>query len=92
MSLFVSWLKAQGVNSHLPYNDVPKCQQRFSEHFGYFKADKILKPSGGHFNLPGHKLSEMEGMVLGIIRFGNPYILRARGVILIFNFGLQKEP
>ena len=74
-----------------------KFQHRFSEHLGYVKSDKISEPSGEHFNLPGHKLSDIEGMVLEKVRNRNPYILRAREELLIkkfdsFNFGLNKEP
>ena len=52
-----------------------KFQNRFSEHLGYVKSDKISEPSGDHFNLPGHKLSDIEGMVLEKVRNRNPYIL-----------------
>ena len=74
-----------------------KFQHRFSEHLGYVKSDKISEPSGGHFNLAGHKLSDIEGIVLEKVRNGNPYILRAREELMIkkfdsFNFGLNKEP
>ena len=74
-----------------------KFQNRFSEHLGYVKSDKISEPSGDHFNLPGHKLSDIEGMVLEKVRNRNPYILRAREELLItffdsFNCGLNKKP
>ena len=73
-----------------------KFQIRFSEHLGYVKSDKCSEPSGEHFNLPGHKLSDMEGMVLEQVRNDNPYILRAREELMIqkfdsFKFGLNKE-
>ena len=73
-----------------------KFQIRFSEHLGYIKSDKLSEPSGEHFNLPGHQLSDIEGMVLEKVRSNNPYILRAREELLIQKFdsyqlGLNKE-
>ena len=74
-----------------------KFQLRFSEHLGYIKSDKTSEPSGEHFTLPGHSLSDIEGLVLEKVRSGNPYILRAREELLIqkfdsYRFGLNKEP
>ena len=73
-----------------------KFQIRFSEHLGYIKSDKYTEPSGEHFNLPGHTLSDMEGMVLEQVKNRNPYILRAREELIIqrfdsYKFGLNKE-
>ena len=73
-----------------------KFQIRFSEHLGYIKSDKLSEPSGENFNLPGHQLSDIEGMVLEKVRSNNPYILRAREELLIQKFdsyqlGLNKE-
>ena len=74
-----------------------KFQIRFSEHLGYIKSEKNSEPSGEHFCLPGHKLSDIEGLVLEQVKNHNPYILRAREELLIQNFdsykyGLNKEP
>ena len=74
-----------------------KFQHRFSEHLGYIKSDKISEPSGEHFNLPGHQLSDIEGLILEKVRNGNPFILRAREELLIqkfdcYRYGLNKEP
>ena len=76
--------------------DQEKISNPISEHLGYVKSDKCSEPSGEHFNLPGHKLSDMEGMVLEQVRNNNPYILRAREELMIqkfdsFKFGLNKE-
>ena len=73
-----------------------KFQIRFSEHLGYIKSEKCSEPSGEHFNLPGHKLSDIEGMVLEQVKNKNPYILRAREELIIqkfdsYKFGLNKE-
>ena len=73
-----------------------KFQIRFSEHLGYIKSDKYIEPSGEHFSLPGHQLSDIEGIVLEQVRSDNPYILRAREELLIqkfdsYKFGLNRE-
>ena len=74
-----------------------KFQTRFSEHLGYIKSDKFTEPSGEHFNLPGHSLHDIEGLVLEKVRSSDPFVLRARETLLIQNFdcyrnGLNKEP
>ena len=74
-----------------------KYQTRFSEHLGYIKSDKFTEPSGEHFSLPGHSLSDMEGLVLEKVRSRDPFVLRAREALLIQKFdsyrnGLNKEP
>ena len=74
-----------------------KFQFRFSEHIGYIKSDKFTEPSGEHFNLPGHSLHDIEGLVLEKFRSSNPFVIRARETILIQNYycyrnGLNKEP
>ena len=74
-----------------------KFQTRFSEHLGYIKSDKITEPSGEHFNLPGHSISDMKGMVLETVKSNNPFVLRAREALQIQKFdsfrqGLNKEP
>ena len=74
-----------------------KFQLRFSEHLGYVKSDKLTEPSGEHFNMPGHSIHDMEGIVLEAVRSNDPYVLRAREALLIqkfnsFRMGLNKEP
>ena len=59
-------------------------QKRFYEHQYYIKSDKLSERSGEHFNLPGHSLSDMKGLIL-------------EEVLLIekcntFGLGLNKEP
>ena len=34
-------------------------KERFSEHPGYVTNQNITKATGHHFNLPGHKVSDM---------------------------------
>ena len=49
-----------------------KCQIRLSQHLCYIKSDMCLETSGEHFTLPGHKLSDIKGMVLAQVRDSNP--------------------
>ena len=57
----------------------------------------IDKPSGFHFNQPGHNLSHLAGLVLEQVRSEDPFVLRAREFLYIKKFdtyrnGLNKEP
>ena len=72
-------------------------QKRFYEHQYYVRSDRISEPSGEHFSLPGHSVSDMKGLVLEEVRSGDPFVLRAREALLIekfntFGLGLNKEP
>ena len=72
-------------------------KKRFSEHKGYIKSELINQPAGMHFNLPGHKLSHLKGLVLEHVTNPDPFVLRAREFKLIQDFdtyknGLNKEP
>ena len=74
-----------------------KFQIRMSEHRDYVKGDKMSEPSGEHFNLAGHSVHHLQGMVLEKVKSNDPYVLRAREAMLIqrfdtFNRGLNKEP
>ena len=71
-------------------------QQRFSEHRDYVKSENINEPSGHHFNLPGHNVSHIEGLVIEQVHSNDPFILKAREHHLIQKFdtfrnGLNKE-
>ena len=88
-------------------NQFPQCEyiglttrsfkKRFSEHKGYIKSEDTNQPSGNHFNLPGHQLSHMQGLVLEKVTNSDPFVLRVRESKLIQQFdtfknGLNKEP
>ena len=85
----------------------PKCEYvgltrrpyrlRLAEHKQYVKSSMIDKPSGFHFNQPGHNLSHLAGLVLEQVRSEDPFVLRAREFLYIQKFdtyrnGLNKEP
>ena len=70
---------------------------RLAEHKQYVKSKKLEKPSGFHFNLPGHDLSHLSGLVLEQVKSKDPFVLRAREFLYIQKFntyrnGLNKEP
>ena len=85
----------------------PKCEyigltsrsfkKRMAEHKQYVRSTLVDKPSGFHFNLPGHNLSHFSGLVLEHVKSRDPFVLRAREFLYIQHFdtyrnGLNKEP
>ena len=71
-------------------------QQRFSEHRDYVKSENLNEPSGQHFNLPGHTVADIKGLVIEKVKSNDPFILKAREHHLIKTFdtfrnGLNKE-
>ena len=71
-------------------------QKRFSQHRDYVKQGMLSEPSGQHFNLPGHSVSDMEGLVIEQVNNKDPFILKAREHHYIRMFdtyrnGLNKE-
>ena len=70
---------------------------RLGEHKQYVRSQMLDKPSGNHFNLPGHTQSHLAGLVLEHVRSSDPFVLKAREFYLIqkfdtYNNGLNKEP
>ena len=99
----VYYWKCQKTNCKL----YPKCEYvgltrrpyrlRLAEHKQYVKSKILDKPSGFHFNQPGHDLSHLSGLVLEQVRSEDPFVLRAREFLYIQKFdtyrnGLNKEP
>ena len=86
--------------------DFPKCEyvgkttrafkDRLAEHRDYPKRDVTSEPSGKHFTLPGHNVSQLKGLVLEKVRSKDPYVLKAREHFFIqkfdtFRHGLNQE-
>ena len=46
-------------------------KDRFLDHLGYARREEVEKATGGHFNLPGHKLSDMSISVLESVKEKN---------------------
>ena len=87
--------------------EFPKCEYigrttrpfriRLGEHKQYVRSEMLDKPSGYHFNQPGHTQSHLAGLVLEEVKSSDPFVLKAREFYLIqkfdtYNNGLNKEP
>ena len=87
--------------------DFPRCEYvglttrtfkaRISEHKQYVRSKLLDKPSGFHFNQPGHDLSHFSALVLEKVKSPDPFVLRAREFLYIQKFdtyrnGLNKYP
>ena len=98
----VYYWKCQKVNCE----DYPNCEyvgktkrqfkDRLAEHRDYPKRDVTSEPSGKHFTLPGHNVSQLKGLVLEKVRSKDPYVLKAREHFFIqkfdtFRHGLNQE-
>ena len=71
-------------------------QKRFSQHRDYVKRKELDEPAGEHFNLPGHSVSDLEGIVIEQVKDKDPFVLKAREHHYIKKFdtfrnGLNKE-
>ena len=71
-------------------------QKRFSQHRDYIKSNDKNEPSGEHFNLPGHSVSDIEGLVIEKVKSNDPFVLKAQEHHYIQKFdsfrnGLNKE-
>ena len=72
-------------------------RERVKEHLGYARTKKLNQPSGYHFNLPGHSISNMKFTILEQVRSNDPIYRREIERYLIekfdtFHFGLNKKP
>ena len=60
------------------------------------KSKNLTEPSGEHFNLPGHSVADIEGIVIEQVKNKDPFVLKAREHHLIKKFdtfynGLNRE-
>ena len=74
-----------------------KIVDRFSEHRGYVKNKIISQPTGEHFNLPGHSLSDMTITVIEKVKKQETNYIKEREsyFIRLFNSyynGINKMP
>ena len=70
--------------------------KRFAEHRDYPKSGRVDEPSGQHFTLPGHSVSNLQGLAVEHVKNKDPFVLKAREAFLIQKFdsyrkGLNKE-
>ena len=64
---------------------------RFLDHLGYARREEVHKATGGHFNLPGHKMSDMSVSVLEKVKEKNIFYREGRESYHIENFNLQRK-
>ena len=62
---------------------------RFLDHLGYARREELNKSTGDHFNLPGHKMSDMQISVLEQVKEANPYYRECRESFHIEQFNLK---
>ena len=60
------------------------------------RSGLLDKPSGHHFNQPGHTVADLSGVILEQVKSPDPFVLRAREFLYIqkfdtYNNGLNKE-
>ena len=87
-------------------SEYPKCEyigkttrkfkDRFGDHRNYVKQNIETEPAGHHFNLRGHNLTHLQGLVLEKVISNDPFILKAREHMYIQKFdtfrnGLNQE-
>ena len=73
-----------------------KFKQRMAEHRDYPKNGKIEEPSGEHFRLPRHAVSDLFSLAIENVISKDPFVLKAREAFLIKKFdsfknGLNKD-
>ena len=64
-------------------------QDRFSEHKGYVANHRLHKATGHHFNLPGHKISDMEVSIVEKIFNTDGQFRKTREKLMIRNFNTK---
>ena len=74
-----------------------KIQSENGRQRNYSKHAKVEKPSGEHFRLPGHAVSDLFGLAIEHVKSIDPFVLKAREALLIRKFdsyrnGLNKDP
>ena len=63
-----------------------KFSKRLSEHRDYPKSGKVDEPSGQHFTLPGHAVSNLQGLAIEHVKNKDPFVLKAREAFIIKKF------
>ena len=82
--------------SPVPNNDFLKARneaikQRMAEHKDYPKSGRTEEPSGEHFRLPGHAVSDLFGLAIEHVKSNDPFVLKAREAFLIKKFDSHKN-
>ena len=53
-------------------------KDRLTEHVGYIRTANLEKPTGHHFNLPGHSLGDLEATIIEKCKFDSPIYRKTR--------------
>ena len=64
-------------------------QSRISEHLGYIKNKKLTKATGEHFNLKGHKQSDMEVSIIEKMNSSSEQFRKQREKMYIQKFNTK---
>ena len=67
-----------------------RLKDRFLQHQGYVRSNKITKATGQHFNLPGHSLSDMRITAIEQIH-SNDHMYRKVREKMYINLGNTKH-
>ena len=86
------------------YCDKPSCKKiqyigetarsfeaRFREHLGYVRNNNQNQPTGAHFNLPGHSISDMRATIIEQCKEDSPTYRKLRESYLINKFNTRVE-
>ena len=89
-------LRANKIGSNYIGLSRRRFYKRLSEHRDYPKAGRTDEPSGHHFSLPGHTVSDLQGLAIEHVKNKDPFVLKAREAFLIQKFdsyrkGLNQE-
>ena len=68
-----------------------KFKVRMSAHRDYPKNGRVEEPSGEHFRLPGHAVSDLFGLAIEHVKSNDPFVLKARESYLIKKFDSYKN-
>ena len=68
-----------------------KYKQRMAEHRDYPKSGRTEEPSGEHFRLPGHAVSDLFGLAIEHVKSNDPFVLKTREAFLIKKFDSYKN-
>ena len=64
-------------------------QERFSEHRGYVTNNQVTKATGQHFNLPGHRASDMMVTIIEKVHSLDPLVRKEREELYIMKFNTK---
>ena len=68
-----------------------KLKDRFAEHQGYVRNKITSKATGSHFNLPGHRLSDMRIRIIEKIHNKDPLYRKKRESMFINKFNTKLQ-